>query len=247
MGQLQNPALQANSELPENRLLRQSIRYRGRKTLRVKSELRRLKILEATLRIAARDGLRGIKHRAVAREAKVPLAATTYYFRDIHELISDSFMLFAEKARDNLDGFYDTINLVLDTIPAETLRRNGPQRKELAARLSVISTAYLHEQFTKRRQQMLAEQVFLMEALRDDRLAGLARSYREAWTAGLWQILKRLDSPSPERDATLLVNVTLGMGYDSLLNDQRVDYDALSETVARVIGLALGEQEIVPV
>ena len=92
MGQLQNPALQANSELPENRLLRQSIRYRGRKTLRVKSELRRLKILEATLRIAARDGLRGIKHRAVAREAKVPLAATTYYFRDIHELISDSFM-----------------------------------------------------------------------------------------------------------------------------------------------------------
>ena len=247
MGQLQNPSLQANSELPENRLLRQSIRYRGRKTLRVKSELRRLKILEATLRIAARDGLRGIKHRAVAREAKVPLAATTYYFRDIHELISDSFMLFAEKARDNLDGFYDTINLVLDTTPAETLRRNGPQRKELAARLSVISTAYLHEQFTKRRQQMLAEQVFLMEALRDDRLAGLARSYREAWTAGLRQILKRLDSPSPERDATLLVNVTLGMGYDSLLHDQRVDYAALSETVARVIGLALGEQEIVPV
>nr|WP_252971417.1 hypothetical protein [Marinobacter sp. DS40M8] len=94
---------------------------------------------------------------------------------------------------------------------------------------------------------MLAEQVFLMEALRDDRLAGLARSYREAWTAGLRQILKRLDSPSPERDATLLVNVTLGMGYDSLLNDQRVDYAALSETVARVIGLALGEQEIVPV
>jgi hypothetical protein len=105
--------------------------------------------------------------------------------------------LFAEKARDNLDGFYDTINLVLDATPAETLRRNGPQRKELAARLSVISTAYLHEQFTKRRQQMLAEQVFLMEALRDDRLAGLARSYREAWTAGLRQILKRLDSPSP--------------------------------------------------
>ena len=43
------------------------------------------------------------------------------------------------------------------------------------------------------------------------------------------------------------MNVTLGMGYDSLLNDQRVDYAALSETVARVIGLALGEQEIVPV
>lgn len=239
MEQAQVSEAGARTELPENRSLRQSIRYSGRKASRVKSEMRRLEILEATLRIAARDGLRGIKHRAVAREAGVPLAATTYYFRDIHELISDSFMLFAEKARDNLDSFYDTIHLVLDTIPAQTLRRGGFQRRELASRLSVISTAYLYDQFTRRREQVLAEQVFLMEALRDERLAGLARTYREAWTAGLRQILERLDSPKPARDATLLVNVTLGMGYDSLLNGQEVDYSALSETVEQVIGLVL--------
>ncbi|KPP97733.1 TetR/AcrR family transcriptional regulator [Marinobacter sp. HL-58] len=239
MVQAQLPEASVRSELPENRSLRQSIRYSGRKTTRAKSEQRRLEILEATLRIAARDGLRGIKHRAVAREAGVPLAATTYYFRDIHELISDSFMLFAEKARDNLNAFYDTINLVLDTLPNETLRRGGAHRRELTSRLSAISTAYLHEQFTKRRQQVLAEQVFLMEALRDRRLAGLARVYREAWTAGLRQILERLDSPSPDRDAGLLVNVTLGMGYESLLNDQEVDFETLSETVERVICLVL--------
>ncbi|MDK8465316.1 TetR family transcriptional regulator [Marinobacter sp. SS13-12] len=239
MVQAQVPEVSARSELPENRSLRRSIRYSGRKASRVKSEMRRLEILEATLRIAARDGLRGIKHRAVAREADVPLAATTYYFRDIQELISDSFMLFAEKARDNLDSFYDTIHLVLDTIPPQTLRRGGFQRRELASRLSAISTAYLYEQFTRRREQVLAEQVFLMEALRDDRLAGLARNYREAWTAGLRQILERLDSPSPGRDAALLVNVTLGMGYDSLLNGRAVDYAALSETVGKVIELVL--------
>lgn len=242
MVQAQLPEGRVRSELPENRSLRQSIRYSGRKTSRAKSEMRRLEILEATLRIAARDGLRGIKHRAVAREAGVPLAATTYYFRDIHELISDSFMLFADKARDNLNGFYDTVNLVLDTIPEETLRRGGARRQELASRLSVISTGYLYEQFTRRREQVLAEQVFLMEALRDRRLEGLARSYRDAWTAGLRQILERLDSPSPARDAALLVNVTLGLGYDSLLNGKELDHDALSETVERVIGLVLGCQ-----
>ncbi|MDL0433089.1 TetR family transcriptional regulator [Marinobacter sp. TBZ242] len=240
MVQARLPEASVRSELPEDRSLRQSIRYSGRKAFHAKSEIRRLEILEATLRIAARDGLRGIKHRAVAREAGVPLAATTYYFRDIHELISDSFMLFAEKARDNLDSFYDTIHLVLDTIPPQTLCRGGPQRQELASRLSVISTAYLYEQFTQRREQVLAEQVFLMEALRDDRLAGLARTYREAWTAGLRQILQRLDSPFPARDAALLVNVTLGMGYDSLLNGRHVDFSALSETVERVVGLVLG-------
>lgn len=240
MVQAQVPEVGARRELPENRSLRKSIRYSGRKASRAKSELRRLEILEATLRIAARDGLRGIKHRAVAREAGVPLAATTYYFRDIQELISDSFMLFAEKARENLDGFYDTIHLVLDTIPDQTLCRGGPQRQELASRLAVISTAYLYDQFTRRREQVLAEQVFLMEALRDERLAGLARNYREAWTAGLRQILERLDSPSPARDAALLVNVTLGMGYDSLLNGRDVDYSALSGTVEQVVSLVLG-------
>ncbi|CAN0605626.1 unnamed protein product, partial [Ectocarpus sp. 12 AP-2014] len=100
MGQAQTINVWNSQELPEERSFRESIQYHGRKAARAKSEHRRLQILEATLRIAAREGLRGIKHRAVAREAKVPLAATTYYFRDIDELISDAFMLFAERARE---------------------------------------------------------------------------------------------------------------------------------------------------
>jgi len=42
---------------------------------------RRRSILEATVRLLVRGGLAGVTHRAVAREADVPLAATTYYFR----------------------------------------------------------------------------------------------------------------------------------------------------------------------
>ena len=41
--------------------------------------------------------MRGIRHRAVAKEADVPLAATTYYFKDIDELIVDTFTLYTEK------------------------------------------------------------------------------------------------------------------------------------------------------
>lgn len=229
-----------SGELPEDRSFRESIHYSGRKAARAKSEHRRLQILEATLRIAARDGLRGIKHRAVAREAKVPLASTTYYFRDINELISDSFMLFAEKAREELGHFYDTINLVLDNIPEETRVRGGRGRCELAVRLTAITTAYLAEQFSERREQVLAEQVFLMESLRDERLADLARSYRSAWIAGLEQILQRLDSPAPARDASLLVNVVLGLGYDTLLNRRVADTKTLEQSVHRIICMILG-------
>ncbi|MDX5297823.1 MAG: TetR family transcriptional regulator, partial [Gammaproteobacteria bacterium] len=63
--------------------LQESIQYSGRKAARAKSEHRRRQILEAALRIAAVDGIRGIKHRSVAKEAGVPLASTTYYFKDI--------------------------------------------------------------------------------------------------------------------------------------------------------------------
>lgn len=240
MGHAQALQLWKSAELPEDQFFRESINYSGRKTARAKSEHRRLQILEATLRIAARDGLRGIKHRAVAREAKVPLASTTYYFRDIDELISDSFMLFAEKAREDLGRFYDTINLVLDNIPEETRKRGGKGRCELAKRLTAITTAYLTEQFSDRREQVLAEQVFLMESLRDERLAGLARSYRGAWIAGLEQILHRLDSPAPARDASLLVNVVLGLGYDTLLNRSVADARTLEASVHRIICMILG-------
>jgi DNA-binding transcriptional regulator YbjK len=51
---------------------------------------RRATILEATVRLLVRDGLTAVTHRAVAREADVPLAATTYYFSSKDELIAEA-------------------------------------------------------------------------------------------------------------------------------------------------------------
>lgn len=214
--------------------------FRGRKTARVKSAQRRTAILEATIRVAARDGIRGIKHRAVAREAEVPLAATTYYFRDINELISDAFTLFSLTAATHLGRFYDTLNLVLDALPPAELSRQSPYRKSLADRLITICQGWMREQFTSRREQVLAEQVFVMEALRDPRLARLARRYRQSWVDGLEQLLRRLDSPLPRQDATLIVNVVLGMSYDLFLEVPGNEAEALTELVARIVQLALG-------
>jgi DNA-binding transcriptional regulator YbjK len=51
---------------------------------------RRGAILEATIRIVTSEGLGAVTHRAVAKEAGVPLAATTYYFRSKDELIGEA-------------------------------------------------------------------------------------------------------------------------------------------------------------
>lgn len=56
----------------------------GRKA---KGQRRRRAIVDAALRVVSRDGVAGISHRSVAREAGVPPASIAYYFSGIDELL----------------------------------------------------------------------------------------------------------------------------------------------------------------
>src|SRR5471032_1492137 len=76
----------------------ESVQYQGRKASRQGSEQRRQAILDAAMRIVVRDGVRGVRHRAVAAEADVPLSATTYYFKDIDDLLTDTFAQYVERS-----------------------------------------------------------------------------------------------------------------------------------------------------
>ncbi|QSP94075.1 TetR family transcriptional regulator [Marinobacter salinisoli] len=238
MGQME-PASSVSIK-PQRELAKTFPAYQGRKVARAKSAARRKAILEATLRLAAREGIRGVKHRSVAREAGVPLAATTYYFRDINELISDAFLLFAERASQDIQSFCDTLNLVLDHQPPEDLVRNSPRRNLLARRLAVIANAFLESHLVEGRDHILVEQVFLIEALREPRLAELARRHRQLWIVGLTGIFQRLDSPQPHQDAALVVDLAFGMGYDQLLGLHGSDASSLQRSVKRMVDLVLG-------
>jgi DNA-binding transcriptional regulator YbjK len=54
---------------------------------RAKGERRRRAIVDATLRVVARDGVAAVSHRNIAREAGVPPASIAYYFAGIDELL----------------------------------------------------------------------------------------------------------------------------------------------------------------
>ena len=56
---------------------------------------RREALVEAALRVLLRDGPRGLSHRAVAAEAGLPLAATTYYFTSKDELLEEALQRIA--------------------------------------------------------------------------------------------------------------------------------------------------------
>ncbi|WP_213813948.1 TetR/AcrR family transcriptional regulator [Glaciihabitans sp. dw_435] len=58
-----------------------------------KGEVRRTALLEAVVRVLEREGPTGVTHRAVAAEAGVPLAAATYYFANLDDLLVSALTL----------------------------------------------------------------------------------------------------------------------------------------------------------
>lgn len=76
-----------------------------------KGERRREEILRATLRVIGAHGTDSVTHRAVAKEAGVPLSATTYYFDSKEELLEQTLLLAAREETERLEG------LVLELAP----------------------------------------------------------------------------------------------------------------------------------
>lgn len=78
-----------------------------------KGEARRDALLAACVRFLETDGPAGVTHRAVAREAGVPLAAATYYFASIDDLLvsalrratADQVTLFATLSGSGIRAF----------------------------------------------------------------------------------------------------------------------------------------------
>ncbi|CAM4195034.1 TetR/AcrR family transcriptional regulator [Nocardiopsis rhodophaea] len=82
---------------------------------RARGERRRSEIIGATLRVVERDGVAGVTHRAVAREAEVPASSALYYFATLDDLLvaalteaADSYVHrlreLVEAGEDPLDG-----------------------------------------------------------------------------------------------------------------------------------------------
>ncbi len=71
----------------------------GRKA---RGEKKRRAIIEATLRVIERDGIAGVTHRSVAREAGVPTTAPTYYFATLDDLLIATLLWSAEVLCDDM-------------------------------------------------------------------------------------------------------------------------------------------------
>jgi TetR/AcrR family transcriptional regulator, regulator of biofilm formation and stress response len=81
----------------------------GEPTRQARGERRRRAILDAALRLISRDGVDALSHRAVAEEAGVPLASTTYYFESLDELLEGALELFVDQEAAQLTALTERL------------------------------------------------------------------------------------------------------------------------------------------
>ncbi|MCY1436744.1 HTH-type transcriptional regulator AcrR [compost metagenome] len=217
-----------------------SVQYQGRKAAREGSEQRRQAILDAAMRIIVRDGVRAVRHRAVAAEAGVPLSATTYYFKDIQDLITDTFAQFVERNAEELSAFWASIEGTLQEIAAR-LTGNPQSRKELTDSIVEMAIQYVLMQLNENREHLMAEQAFLQEALLNPRLSKLANNHRRILSQGAVHFFEVLGSSDPEQDSRLLTAIILQMEYQGLLvGVENLQIDILRDLLKRHLYLVMG-------
>ncbi len=159
---------------------------------------RRGAIIDAAVLIIATRGLPALTHRAVAREAKVPLAATTYYFASKDEIVREALEALAATEVDRLAAIASTIRSV-----------SSPD--ELAG---LVAEALFPDP-GEAEQRWLAQFEIYLEAARNPALRPAVEHWRAAFVEVAESALRVAGAPEPERRAELAV-----AGMNGLLLDR---------------------------
>lgn len=207
-----------------------NVAYHGRKPARESSEMRRVAILQAALRVMVRDGVRGVRHRAVAQEAGVPLSATTYYFKDIHDLLADSLTLYAHEVMDNVvNPFWVKVReWLFVTYPLYSgtdLRAQLPAIVDFAISRAVED---IIDRVTHHRERLMVEQSFWYAILQDERLHSLGLDYSQAVLRDATQMLSFIGVEQPASAARLILMTIKQLEVEGLLRPvENIDREAM--------------------
>ena len=156
---------------------------------------RRKTILDASVRLMTREGLRAVTHRAVAREAGVPLAATTYYFDSKEELLTEALRLLVTHEIDLLSARSAELGAEIST------------PDQLASALADALTARGEED----RRMLLAKFEIYLEAARNPALREPVARWMETFQGLAEGALAAAGAPDPKRSAPLMVAAIDGL------------------------------------
>ena len=174
-----------------------------------KGERRSEEILRATLRVIGARGADAVTHRAVAREAGVPVSATTYYFASKEDLLERALLMAAREETERLE------RLVLDLAPSAL------SVDEWAAAVSAQLAGDLDEDPAKH----VALFELGLEAARTPALRAELGRWQEANLRLAEVGCRAVGSDEPELDARVVVATLTGLLLEQLATE-REDFEA---------------------
>jgi TetR/AcrR family transcriptional regulator, regulator of biofilm formation and stress response len=172
---------------------------------------RRREILEATLRVIGESGVNSVTHRAVAEEANVALASTTYYFDSKGALVEEALELMIERSTEYVRRY--------TACPPQI------SHEELIDRVVGFVDAHANDPNAF----LLAQYELMLEAGREEYLRPLARRWTIAYMDGFERVVRSAGLPEPELATEIITNFVEG----ALLNHVTTPTDDFLEARLR--------------
>jgi DNA-binding transcriptional regulator YbjK len=197
-----------------------------------KGEETRVKINGATLQIIKRDGMRGVRHRAVAKEADVPLGATTYHFKNIEDLIVSAFVQWRSAGSQRGNPITNRVLAFIDK-NATTMLQSDSGRITLAREIYQFMVDYELDQIERHRGDRVIELAFYHESLLLEELRHEVLDYWEKQLEVLITSLAALNSPDPVADARITQAIFNQLEREGVMRSDDSDRTLLKATLHR--------------
>ena len=201
---------------------------------RSKGELTREKILISAIEVLALNGIKGTTHRAIASHAQLQLSLTTYYFKDIQELIHQAFKLNSDRILSRADTILEAAFTTITSIEKKDLRKTVV-KEVLCQKLAEMTAEHLIDNIKHQAISLAVEQLMLTEIQVTPELRLLIQEHELAQLVPYEQLCSFFNKVSPELDAKIMYTVFSQLQYSQLTKQVSIDVDLIAQTTRRVI------------
>ncbi|MGJ8694283.1 MAG: TetR/AcrR family transcriptional regulator [Thalassotalea sp.] len=208
-------------------------------TRRNKGERTRHQILIATIKILAKNGIKGTTHRAIAKEADIQLSLTTYYFKDIEELIHQAILLNSEITLYNTAPVWFEVFQLFTHYEKSDLRKIAT-KQTLADQLTALLTTATIERIEKHSDELSVEQIMFSHTHITPALKVIAKKHKEVLLEPYIKLCGYFNKKTARLDAEILFTQIKQLEYRLLTEPLNNNSESsVHPLISRVISLVL--------
>lgn len=172
-------------------------------------------ILLSAISVLAQNGIKGTTHRAIAQHANIQLSLTTYYFKDINELIHQAFELNSQQVTSEAGSAWKQAFEYIESFSKQD-RRKIAIKKLICQKLVEISTKYLSDRIVQQPKELAVEQLLFTEIQTTPALREMAKQHKSEIMQPFIKLCRYFNPNTPEVDADILATMYTQLEYRNL-------------------------------